>query len=99
MTFAAGATGGEYKHKLAQSEMPSHSHWLSDDANHTAHSFAWGGAGKTVWLNTLAAGGNGSGNVANTKQNEWNHTAYDGGNGLHNNVQPYQVIYAWRRTG
>ncbi|WP_290431792.1 DUF859 family phage minor structural protein [Faecalibaculum rodentium] len=99
MTFGAGATGGEYKHKLAQSEMPSHSHWLSDDANHTAHSFAWGGAGKTVWLNTLAAGGNGSGNVANTKQNEWNHTAYDGGNGLHNNVQPYQVIYAWRRTG
>lgn len=98
MTFGAGATGGEYKHKLAQSEMPSHSHWLSDDANHTAHSFAWGGAGKTVWLNTLAAGGNGSGNVANTKQNEWNHTAYDGGNGLHNNVQPYQVIYAWRRT-
>lgn len=99
MTFGAGATGGEYKHKLAQSEMPSHSHWLSDDANHTAHSFAWGGAGKTVWLNTLAAGRNGSGNVANTKQNEWNHTAYDGGNGLHNNVQPYQVIYAWRRTG
>lgn len=98
MTFGAGATGGEYKHKLAQSEMPSHSHWLSDDANHTAHSFAWGGAGKTVWLNTLAAGGNGSGNVANTKQHEWNHTAYDGGNGLHNNVQPYQVIYAWRRT-
>ena len=98
MTFGAGATGGEYKHKLAQSEMPSHSHWLSDDANRTAHSFSWGGAGKTVWLNTLAAKGNGSGNVANTKQNEWNHTAYDGGNGLHNNVQPYQVIYAWRRT-
>ena len=49
--------------------------------------------------NRVAAGGNGSGNVANTKQNEWNHTAYDGGNGLHNNVQPYQVIYAWRRTG
>lgn len=98
MIFGAASTGGEYKHKLAQSEMPSHSHWLSDDANHTAHSFAWGGAGKTVWLNTLAAGGNGSGNVANTKQHEWNHTAYDGGNGLHNNVQPYQVIYAWRRT-
>ncbi|WP_304818275.1 DUF859 family phage minor structural protein [Faecalibaculum rodentium] len=98
MTFGAGATGGEYKHKLAQSEMPSHSHWLSDDANHTAHSFAWGGAGKTVWLNTLAAGGNGSGNVANTVQHEWNHTTNTGGNGLHNNVQPYQVIYAWRRT-
>ena len=96
MTFGAGATGGEYKHKLAQSEMPSHSHWL--DATHTAHSFSWGGAGKTVWLNTFAAAGNGSGNVANTKENEWNHTSYDGGNGLHNNVQPYQVIYAWRRT-
>ena len=98
MTFGARGTGGEYKHKLSESEMPAHSHWLSGDANHTAHSFAWGGAGKNVWLNTLAAAGNGSGNVANTKQNEWNHTAYDGGNGLHNNVQPYQVIYAWRRT-
>lgn len=99
MTFGAGATGGEYKHKLSESEMPAHSHWLSGDANHTAHSFAWGGAGKNVWLNTLAAAGNGSGNVANTVQHEWNHTTNTGGNGLHNNVQPYQVIYAWRRTG
>lgn len=99
MTFGAAATGGEYKHKLSESEMPAHSHWLSGDANHTAHSFAWGGAGKNVWLNTLAAAGNGSGNVANTVQNEWNHTTNTGGNGLHNNVQPYQVIYAWRRIG
>lgn len=99
MTFGAAATGGEYKHKLSESEMPAHSHWLSGDANHTAHSFAWGGAGKNVWLNTLAAPGNGSGNVANTVQNEWNHTTNTGGNGLHNNVQPYQVIYAWRRIG
>ncbi len=99
MTFGAQDTGGEYKHRLTESELPTHSHWLTGDTNHTGHSFAWGGAGKNVYLNVLAAGGNGTGNVANTVQNEWNHTAVTGGNALHNNVQPYQVIYAWRRTG
>lgn len=94
-TFPAGSTGGEYKHRLTESEMYPHSHYLSSD--HTAHSFAWGGSGKNVFLSANAAGGNGDGNKANTKHSEWNQTESVGNGSAHNNIQPYQVVYYWRR--
>lgn len=84
MIFGAGQTGGEYKHTLSVDEMPSHYH-----------------ASKPLWA---AGGGNGSNNCVSGYPTPGQagqygiNTENTGGGKSHNNVQPYQVIYAWRRT-
>lgn len=87
MSFAAGATGGEYKHKLTTSEIPAHKHTtpVAWDVS-TGASDAIRGAGslQRILHQTTNAYG----------LESWN----TGGNGSHNNVQPYQTVYFWRRT-
>jgi len=90
----AEETGGEKTHTLTVSEMPSHRHWVSsasrDDGNGT-------GCGQNsqdygLW----ADAGSYSANDPNKKYGR--NTAYTGGNGSHNNLQPYLVCYIWERT-
>lgn len=100
-TYTLGDTGGEVKHPLSVDEMPAHSHSAScsTDGNH-AHTFY------------LAADGNPDNGKkgANTGHASTGTTSYAGnhshtitissmgGNGSHENRQPYVVVNFWRRT-
>lgn len=80
------ATGGAETHTLSTSELPAH--------NHTAS-----GAGSS----TDSGNGNySSGGVSlyNNTSLTWNNitVANTGGGGAHNNLQPYIVVYMWKRT-
>jgi microcystin-dependent protein len=88
-TFAAGATGGESAHVLTVAEMPSHGHDLrvkNDDFNFTSASLGVGP--------TFADARDGVGSY-----NNFGGIAINTGGGTsHNNLQPYIVVYMWRRT-
>lgn len=102
-TFAtAGATGGAETHTLTVAQMPSHSH------SQTAHSHAMSGQGGFygVGMHSASSGarlsttGNSSiigeyyGNTGGATANIGN----TGSGSAHNNLQPYIVVYAWKRT-
>ena len=82
MSFTAGSTGGEYKHKLTVSELASHNHSTTYEYATGLVATNGGGAG---WTHFTASTGSKSVNST-------------GGNGSHNNVQPYIVVYFWKRT-
>lgn len=83
-TFEANSTGGEYKHKLTVDEMPSHTHKLQYRGGQNVQPNDPYAADKPMLQGSSAYGTN----VDNT-----------GGDGLHNNVQPYVTVYFWKRVG
>jgi hypothetical protein len=84
-TFASvGATGGEKRHTLSVSEMPSHSHSWST-------SVAFGNESETPSILAAGQAGTQFGTFAAT-------TTANGSSASHNNLQPYITAYIWRRT-
>ena len=75
-------TGGAKTHTLLTAEMPAHTH------EQTAPTSASGGA-VAFAMDTNASGADTAGNNA---------TQSTGGGGAHNNLQPYIVVYIWKRT-
>lgn len=102
--YTAGQTGGEEKHTLTTSEMPSHNHDMGGAGDHN-HAFS-GVYSNSDTKTTRYENTNDSSRVRawiqnNHTQNSGYHTHAihsTGGGEAHNNMQPYTVVYCWRRT-
>jgi hypothetical protein len=88
-TFAAGAAAGEYNHALTVNELAAHEHPVVRHSSgypiHTDRT-TLGGTYPVLGLEF-------SNNVATPLRAE-----STGGDAAHNNIQPYVVVYMWRRT-
>jgi len=90
-----GNTGGEEKHTLTTSEMPSHNHALDYTANSS-------GTGTTGTYGTVLSNSSQT-IVRNATVPTTGELAYwgienAGGGNSHNNLQPYIVVKRWHRT-
>lgn len=83
--YAAGSVGGEERHTLSVSEMPSH--------NHTSTSFPSNGTPSWVWGSgyTIYAASDSIRYPFNAPTNSV------GGGAAHNNMPPYLAVYVWKR--
>ena len=79
--FPNGEMGGEPRHTLSQHEMPSHSHNVG-----CPNLWDWGTGGDRYKID--GTGGYSLGTPNGFSQ---------GGNGAHNNMMPYLVVYIWKR--
>ncbi len=110
----AGETGGAKTHTLAVSEMPAHNHTgstvftstsITDTHYHNAGAsgtYGVTGGGSTMYYlwdngNSRATSGTAGGSITASSSSTPS-IASQGGGGAHNNLQPYIVVYAWKRT-
>lgn len=88
-----GQTGGEKTHTLTPDEIPAHGHGMEHTHSYTGpNTGSWKvGTGKAhTWC--TSTGGKTSGGASKT-------TTDNAGGGLeHNNLQPYIVVYMWKRV-
>lgn len=105
---AAEKTGGAKTHTLTIAEMPAHSH-VQDPHTHVQNAHSHGQ--QIVNTGTAGAAGAQGSDVANNasagvtdaatavNQNATATNQNTGGGGAHNNLQPFFVVYVWKRTG
>jgi hypothetical protein len=86
----AEETGGAKTHALTSAEMPAHIHGSMDGFS----SFrGLTSQNRNITYNVVSGTGNASGTAPAATN-----TTSTGGGGAHNNLQPYIVVYMWKRT-
>ena len=107
-TYTNGATGGEVKHQLTADEMPAHSHTASSSTGGSHYHLIT----RNIDLDAVDPNGvgaswdtvnafDGSHTYKTSEAGAHSHVitvSSTGGNGLHENRMPYQVVSFWRRT-
>lgn len=84
-TYSGGATGGEATHTLTTAEMPNHNHaQILTNTNNYSVGIGTGASGNYYRMNS---------SVSTNTINQELHTGYVGGDGAHNNMPPYLVVY------
>lgn len=103
----AEETGGAKTHTLTSAEMPVHTH-VQDTHTHTqnSHSHSYDAprgtsGGVYGWVDSSNSGSSGTSSTLGTTATNQNTIATNqntGSGGAHNNLQPYVVVYMWKRT-
>lgn len=82
MSFTSNQTGGEYSHILTINEMPKHKHPIQSTSGEPS-------SYKLYPFQMIQQEG---------RLMDTNVCISQGGSLAHNNIQPYLVVYFWRRT-
>jgi hypothetical protein len=85
-SYSAGATGGEATHTLSVAEMPYHSHKIP------GQTIGWVASGGEIASSITGNFQRAGGGMPDQQ------TKYSGDGSAHNNMPPYLVVYAWKRT-
>jgi microcystin-dependent protein len=83
---SAGEQGGEVTHKLTTTEMPKHAHPIRYGS--------WGSSGSDTYRTVRLPYNQAQGRIGEDAQG----MEEVGGDGAHNNMPPYYVVYMWKRT-
>ena len=96
-TYAAGSTGGEANHTLANNEMPSHTHIVTAYGNYGWNVKVGFELGET-FTSSNHVDITGSQSIGTDTGRGYLGTNDSGGDQPHNNMPPYYCMYAWKRV-
>ena len=82
MSFTSGSIGGEFKHQMLIDELVSHDHVMTKNRNWGNSDY--GGSAAPAWSREVISADNLTSKTGNSK--------------AFNVIQPYVVIYRWRRV-